>query len=314
MNYLGYKNELRKMWDKAVSLFADFRHMDEDDPDRDQIEDQIGDLGDKRKTLEDELYAKYGCGVDRIVTQSCKQFSDVINEAVQLRDLWDQFDSSINILHPDVVHPVAAEMLLSSPKWFVHMNAPGVGEIHKRNVLKNYEVRTPVSWSYDENGAMIDVVYEDDLIKDGEKEFALDLDVLMFPNKSTIKFDKQLTAPGVCGEQYLSGNEEKVLAIFNEQYHGKTLAAESQKTMIEAFLNLDSEMQNYYKEIIESEFKWLYEVDVHNIPHLYNIRTGISCCGKSRATNTTQMDLFSDELYKRKCKLCLGTKIGRILK
>lgn len=53
-------------------------------------------------------------------------------------------------------------------------------------------------------------------------------------------------------------------------------------------------------------YKWLCEPNQKRyIPHLYNVLTGISCCGKAKA-NTTQLNMF--EIYENKCKLCIRSE------
>jgi len=76
--------------------------------------------------LEDELEKDFGWLTDNKIEKKTRQFQEIVSEAVGLRDLWHSFDSSIQMLNPEIVHPVAAEMLLSSPKWFVHMVKPGM--------------------------------------------------------------------------------------------------------------------------------------------------------------------------------------------
>lgn len=84
--------------------------------------------------------------------------------------------------------------------------------------------------------------------------------------------------------------------------------------ILEVFKKLDDEKKQNFKEILDREFRWMYEVDYHNIPHLYNQSTGISMCGKENIRNIPLTELFPNEGYINKCKLCLRTKIGRILK
>jgi len=59
-------------------------------------------------------------------------------------------------------------------------------------------------------------------------------------------------------------------------------------------------------------YKWIQIFSF--VPHLYNLTTETSCCGKAELLgyDTKQMELLPSE-YKRKCKLCLRTYIGRMM-
>lgn len=59
---------------------------------------------------------------------------------------------------------------------------------------------------------------------------------------------------------------------------------------------------------------WRYSPKYHRISHLYSMRTGISACGKENIRNIPSFDLFSNYGNIKKCKLCLRTTIGRIIK
>lgn len=123
-----------------------------------------------------------------------------------------------------------------------------------------------------------------------------------------------MSAPiSIEGEYYYITNPVILEMFYSRMHHVQLIP----RKPADKFITLDDSDFAGGKWTIEAkpfEYLWRYNPEFHNIPHLYSMETGISCCGKENIRNIPSEDMFPNYGYINKCKLCLRTKIGRVIK